>query len=77
MGRSGGIARNIFFWTYSRGTIPYDLLCGLILAFVFFVPRSCFAPKKSNLNPAGEKSAPASLQQASGQLPSNRPLPTK
>jgi hypothetical protein len=77
MGRSGGIARNIFFWTYSRGTIPYDLLCGLILAFVFFVPRSCFAPKKANLNPAGEKPAQSSLLQKSGPLPSNQPQPTK
>jgi hypothetical protein len=43
--------RNIFVWSYERGTLPYDILCGLILAFVFFVPRSCFAPKKVE-NPA-------------------------
>lgn len=43
--------RNIFVWSYERGTLPYDILCGLILAFVFFVPRSCFAPKKKAENP--------------------------
>ncbi len=42
----GGTLRNILIWTYERGTFPYDILCGLILAFVFFVPRSCFAPKR-------------------------------
>jgi hypothetical protein len=57
MARPGGIARDIFFWSYSRGTIPYDVLCGLILAFVFFVPRACFAPKRANVNPAGERPA--------------------
>lgn len=77
MGRSGGIVRDIFFWTYNRGTIPYDLLCGLILAFVFFVPRSCFAPKKASFNPAGEKPAQNSLLQPGGPLPSNHPHPTR
>lgn len=39
----GGTARNILIWTYERGTLQYDILCGLILAFIFFVPRSFFA----------------------------------
>ncbi len=43
----GRTARNILIWTYERGTLQYDILCGLILAFIFFVPRSCFAPKKT------------------------------
>jgi hypothetical protein len=77
MGRPGGIARDIFFWTYNRGTIPYDILCGLILAFVFFVPRACFAPHKASLHPAGEKPAQHSLPLKNGQLPSNQSQPTK
>jgi hypothetical protein len=46
MSQKGSTWRNIFVWTYDRGTLPYDILCGLILVFIFFVPRSCFAPKK-------------------------------
>jgi hypothetical protein len=33
-------------WTYGRGTLQYDIICALILAFIFFVPRSCFHAKK-------------------------------
>jgi hypothetical protein len=49
MAPRGGTIRNILVWSYERGTLPYDILCGLILAFIFFVPRSCFAPKKPEL----------------------------
>jgi len=45
-GQRDGTLRNVLIWTYERGTLPYDILCGLILAFIFFVPRSCFAPKR-------------------------------
>lgn len=72
MGKSGGAARNIFFWNFQRGTIPYDILCGLILAFVFFVPRSCFAPKpKTNPSPNQERAPHGTLQEKNGQLPPN------
>ena len=37
--------RNILIWSYDRGTLQYDLICALILAFIFFVPRSCFVSK--------------------------------
>jgi len=37
--------RNILIWSYERGTLQYDLICALILAFIFFVPRSCFVSK--------------------------------
>ena len=39
------IARSIFVWSYGRGTLQYDIICALILAFIFFVPRSCFVSK--------------------------------
>lgn len=42
MAKSGGIFRNVLVWTYSRGTIPYDIICALILLFIFLTPRSCF-----------------------------------
>jgi len=30
------------FWTHERGTWQYDVMVGLILAFVFFTPRGVF-----------------------------------
>jgi hypothetical protein len=49
--------RNIFVWSYERGTIQYDIICALILAFIFFVPRSCFVSKgsASSRNPSIQK----------------------
>jgi hypothetical protein len=38
---------NIFVWSYERGTIQYDIICALILAFVFLVPPSCFVSKRA------------------------------
>ncbi len=32
----------VIFWTYSRGSWQYDILCGLILAFIFLTPREFF-----------------------------------
>jgi len=37
---------NIFVWSYERGTLQYDIICALILAFIFFVPPSCFVARK-------------------------------
>jgi hypothetical protein len=47
MSRIGKIAKSILVWSYERGTIQYDIICALILAFIFFVPRTCFVPKKA------------------------------
>jgi hypothetical protein len=33
-------------WSYERGTLQYDIICALILAFIFLVPPSCFFAKK-------------------------------
>jgi len=30
------------WWTYERGSLRYDIMVGLILAFIFFTPRSVF-----------------------------------
>jgi hypothetical protein len=32
----------VFFWTYQRGTWQYDILCAIILAFIFLTPKSLF-----------------------------------
>jgi hypothetical protein len=37
-----GIGR-VIFWTYQRGSWQYDVLCALILAFIFLTPKEYFA----------------------------------
>ena len=34
--------KKTLFWSYERGTWQYDLLCVLILAFIFFTPNELF-----------------------------------
>jgi hypothetical protein len=34
--------KSVFFWSYGRTTWQYDVLCALILAFIFLTPRSWF-----------------------------------
>jgi len=59
MSRASKTARNIFVWSYGRGTIQYDILCALILAFIFFVPPSCFVQRKiEKSNPSYQKLKP-------------------
>ena len=47
MAKPDGTFRNLLIWTYERGTLKYDIICALILAFIFFVPRSCFISKRT------------------------------
>jgi len=34
--------KKILFWSYDRGTWQYDIMCVLILAFIFFGPNDVF-----------------------------------
>ena len=43
MGFISDTARKIVFWNYSRTTWQWDVLCVLILAFIFLTPKSWFA----------------------------------
>ncbi len=36
------LLKKIIFWTYGRTTWQYDVLCALILAFIFLTPKSWF-----------------------------------
>jgi len=38
----GQILSRTFFWSYERGTWPYDVAVGLILVFVLLTPRHWF-----------------------------------
>jgi hypothetical protein len=34
--------KKIFLWTYERNTWQWDMLCALILVFIFLTPKSWF-----------------------------------
>lgn len=35
--------KRIFLWTYERNTWQWDMLCALILVFIFLTPKSWFS----------------------------------
>jgi len=48
MSKPAGTARNLMIWTYERGTLQYDIICTLILAFIFLVPGSCLVGRRTH-----------------------------
>ena len=47
--------KKLFFWGYARNTWQYDVLCALILAFIFLTPQSWFDTGSAMKNwPVGE-----------------------
>jgi len=48
-----GISKTIF-WSFERGTWPYDVLVGAIVLFVFLSPRAWF-DDQPQLGPAGHQ----------------------
>ncbi len=38
--------KQVWLWPYERGTWQYDIIVGLILAFIFFTPRTLFNTEK-------------------------------
>jgi len=39
--------KKILFWSYERGSLPYDVMCVLILAFIFLSPNRIFQSRVS------------------------------
>lgn len=39
--------KKTLFWSYDRGSWQYDVMCVVILAFIFFVPNSVFTQRAS------------------------------
>lgn len=39
--------KKILFWSYERGSWQYDIMCVLILAFIFLSPQSIFQSRAS------------------------------
>ncbi len=69
MANKDGVLKNLLIWSYERGTLQYDIICALILAFVFFVPPSCFAPKRKSIAPqaaAGQATRASELPPGNG-----------
>jgi hypothetical protein len=46
-----GSLRRLIFWDFPRASLPYDLVVGLILLFIFATPREFFRdqPKASGI----------------------------
>jgi hypothetical protein len=39
--------KKFLFWSYERGSWQYDVMCVVILAFIFFAPNSVFHDRSS------------------------------
>lgn len=46
-----GVVKSIILWSYERGSWQYDLLCIVILAFIFLTPNYIF-DRRLNADPA-------------------------
>lgn len=42
MNKNGWFSKYVLVWAYNRGTLQYDIICILILAFIFLIHPSCF-----------------------------------
>jgi len=42
MNKNGWFSKYVLVWAYGRGTLQYDIICILILAFIFLINPSCF-----------------------------------
>jgi hypothetical protein len=70
------VFKRIVFWSYSRTTWQYDVLCALILAFVFLTPKSWFERGKLTCTPAhqnGLEAAQKLLIRTTGATDAARP----
>ncbi len=66
--------QKLFFWSYGRTTWQYDVLCVLILAFIFLTPRSWFESSERNhwrTHQNGSRTATRMLLVSPDNLPAN------
>jgi hypothetical protein len=49
--------KKLFFWGYARNTWQYDVLCALILAFIFLTPQSWFDTRSALKSHPGSEPA--------------------
>jgi len=53
--------KKIFLWTYERNTWQWDMLCALILVFIFLTPKSWFAGSERQRPTLHQSPVPATL----------------
>src|SRR5258708_31594951 len=55
--------RGFILWTYQRGSLRYDIMCALIVAFIFLTPRGGF----HDLPPANVEGGPQGAYRSDAQ----------
>ena len=51
------LLRKLFFWNYARNTWQWDVLCVVILIFIFLTPKSWFENSERRRSPAHQNLA--------------------
>jgi hypothetical protein len=67
MGFLQDTSRKIFFWTYPRTSWQWDVLCVLILVFIFLTPKSWFENTAFQRTHAGQMTVVLSADVAGAQ----------
>ena len=66
MGFISDTAKKIAFWNYSRTSWQWDVLCVLILAFIFLTPKSWF--ENTSCNPPPQSTVAVGVDVVGNQL---------
>jgi hypothetical protein len=53
--------RKLFFWDYARNTWQWDMLCVVILIFIFLTPKSWFENSERRSLPAHQNLAASTM----------------
>lgn len=69
------LLKKIFFWNYARNTWQWDVLCVLILVFIFLTPKSWF--DNSERHRAGAHQRPTSTVVVGAEVVENEADRTK
>lgn len=51
----------MFFWNYARNTWQWDILCALILVFIFLTPKGWFASGERHLRSGHQSPSPTTF----------------
>ncbi len=69
MTKTRSVTHSILMWSHGRGTLQYDIMCALILAFIFFVPPSCFVKRKTYGQPLSQHDTHTSPSEDNADVP--------
>jgi hypothetical protein len=47
--------KQFLLWSFDRGSLHYDVMCGLILAFIFIIPHEAFNDRPEYMQVSGER----------------------